>query len=216
MRHIQNRLSQLGLYSGKVDGLYGPKTKQALVWFQTMHGLQVTGRSNADTEQELFPPPLRDRTRWPNAVDLVAHFGQPGENQVLVECPWTLRLAWDPATTTRKIRCHRLVADSLQSVLSQALETYGRDGLVEIGADMYGGSLSVRLARGGSKMSTHAWGIAIDWDPARNRLRWGADRARLAKADCDPWWDIWEAAGWVSLGRKRNYDWMHVQASELT
>ena len=69
--------------------------------------------------------------------------------------------------------------------------------------------------RGGTQYSMHSWGIAIDFDPERNQLNWGRDRARLAAADCVPFWDIWEAEGWVSLGRARNFDWMHVQAARL-
>lgn len=28
-------------------------------------------------------------------------------------------------------------------------------------------------------------------------------------------WKCWEEEGWVSLGRQRNYDRMHVQAAKL-
>lgn len=62
---------------------------------------------------------------------------------------------------------------------------------------------------------THAWGLAIDWDPAHNKLKWGRDRARLARPEYDTWWRLWEEEGWVSLGRTRNFDWMHVQAVKL-
>jgi len=61
----------------------------------------------------------------------------------------------------------------------------------------------------------HAWSIAIDFDPARNKLSWNNTRARLAKPDAVKFWELWEAEGWVSLGRARNYDWMHVQAARL-
>ena len=69
--------------------------------------------------------------------------------------------------------------------------------------------------RGGTRLSTHAWGIAIDWDPERNQLKWGRDRAAFADAAYEPWWQAWESEGWVSLGRERNFDWMHVQAARL-
>jgi hypothetical protein len=61
----------------------------------------------------------------------------------------------------------------------------------------------------------HAYGVAIDFDSEHNQMRWGSDRARFAKSDYDAWWGYWEEAGWVSLGRERNYDWMHVQATRL-
>jgi hypothetical protein len=48
-----------------------------------------------------------------------------------------------------------------------------------------------------------------------NKLQWGRDRAAFASAEYDAWWRTWEAEGWVSLGRTRNYDWMHVQAARV-
>lgn len=73
----------------------------------------------------------------------------------------------------------------------------------------------MRKMRGGSKWSMHAWGIAIDIDPSNNRLRWGKDKARLARPEYDEWWQIWEGHGWTSLGRVKDYDWMHIQAARL-
>jgi len=69
--------------------------------------------------------------------------------------------------------------------------------------------------RGGNSWSMHSWGIAIDFDASRNQLRWGREKAVLAKPVYDAWWKAWEDEGWVSLGQERNYDWMHVQAARL-
>lgn len=51
--------------------------------------------------------------------------------------------------------------------------------------------------------------------PDRNQLKMGRDRAVFARPDYDVWWRCWEEEGWTSLGRTRNYDWMHVQAARL-
>jgi hypothetical protein len=61
----------------------------------------------------------------------------------------------------------------------------------------------------------HSWGIAIDYDPNRNKLRWGAEKAVFAREEYKPWWEFWEEEGWISLGRSRNFDWMHVQAARI-
>jgi len=85
----------------------------------------------------------------------------------------------------------------------------------QLGLDLYGGGYALRDKRGGSTPATHAWGIAFDFDPGHNQLKWSDARARFARPDYAAWWQCWEAEGWVSLGRTRNYDWMHVQAARV-
>lgn len=96
-------------------------------------------------------------------------------------------------------------------LLSRAI----KEGIRALGLDLFGGCLNVRAMRGGKALSMHSWGIAIDVDPEHNPLRWGRDKARMAGPDYAPFLDIWESEGWISLGRERNYDWMHVQAARL-
>ena len=73
----------------------------------------------------------------------------------------------------------------------------------------------VRELRWLHQRAMHSWGIAIDYDPDNNALHWGRDRASFALPAYDKWWDYWEAEGWVSLGRAKNFDWMHVQAARV-
>jgi len=37
----------------------------------------------------------------------------------------------------------------------------------------------------------------------------------VRQKDCEAFWKAWEEEGWLSLGRSRNFDWMHVQACRL-
>ena len=100
-------------------------------------------------------------------------------------------------------------------MLTKAKVHYGVSGLQSMGLDLWGGCLNVRKMRGGTKYSTHSWGIAMDWDPAHNQLRWDKNKALLAQPRYEMWWKFWEEEGWVSLGRARDYDWMHVQAAQI-
>jgi hypothetical protein len=228
-RAIQERLKELGLYKAKVDGISGKATIAAIRGFQRMHGLRPDGIAGHLTRVELFPAsmPERDaelpedpgRTQhdgmWPRQKDVERFFGPVGQNQAMLELPFPMRLAWDTRKLVHRFSIHEKVHDSAMRCLFRIADEYDAAGRKLIGIDLFGGCLNVRKMRGGSSWSMHSWGIAIDFDPARNQLKWGRDKARLAQPDCKRFWQIWEEEGWVSLGRARNYDWMHCQAARL-
>lgn len=49
----QQKLQAEGLYKGKIDGIDGPKTRQALNEYQKQHGLKPTGRLDQNTLAQL-------------------------------------------------------------------------------------------------------------------------------------------------------------------
>lgn len=156
---------------------------------------------------------------WPaeNNRSLSQFYGPPCTVPLTrVTVPWSMRLAWDQSTRIRTVSIHNKCASSLNRVFNEIANTYTAKELEDYGLGNYGGSYNCRRKIGGSTMSTHAWGIAIDFDPIRNQLSWGANRAFLARPELEPFWDIWENEGWVSLGRSKNFDWMHVQAAVIT
>jgi hypothetical protein len=225
---IQRRLKELGLYTGRVDGISGKLTVAAIRAFQRLHGLRADGIAGRLTQAELFPAPMPERDAeqdedavqpdvpmWPRQRDVEKVFGAPGANQTMLDLPFPMRIAWDTRQTLYRFSIHEKVHDSAKRCLIRVADAYDEHARKLTGMDLFGGCLNVRKMRGGSSWSMHAWGIAIDFDPSRNQLRWGRDKARLALPDCGTFWRIWEDEGWVSLGRARNYDWMHVQAARL-
>jgi hypothetical protein len=68
--------------------------------------------------------------------------------------------------------------------------------------------------RGGNAWSMHSWGIAFDFDPDRNQLKWGRDKAAFGRPEYGKWFELWEE-GAISLGRARNFDWMQTQFATL-
>jgi peptidoglycan hydrolase-like protein with peptidoglycan-binding domain len=50
---VQERLRQLGAYTGRVDGVWGPDSQAALDRFQQGRGLQATGQLNQATATTL-------------------------------------------------------------------------------------------------------------------------------------------------------------------
>lgn len=218
---LQSRLTAHGFPVGGIDGIIGPITIAAIKAFQLKHRIRVSGLADAETVAALRLPsspvpqmPTKSNV-WPTQKNVPSFFGEVGKNTVLIDAPYEMRLAWDRTARIKRISVHELVADSALKVLQLVERTYSRKEREDIGLDVFGGCLNVRRMRGGTEWSMHSWAIAMDFDPERNQLNWGRDKARLAKADAIPFWEAWEAEGWVSLGRTRNYDWQHVQAARL-
>ncbi len=207
---IQLGANEKGIEAGAVDGLWGTQTQFA---FEELVFFYQHGRKRSAWRPEEIEP----ANRWPrqNSPEFHEYYGRRGENLVTINAPYELKIAWDLRLKARKITCHRNVAESLTKVLENVRNTYGENDINSLRLNYFGGSFNNRLMRGGSQWSTHSWGIAVDFDPDRNRLRWGRDRAAFAHPIYNEWWRCWEEEGWVSLGRRRNFDWMHIQAAEL-
>jgi hypothetical protein len=144
----------------------------------------------------------------------LAKYGQPNETGTYlttIKLPYPMRIAWDLDTKVTKMRCHKLVADAFLSVFNELLEVYGYQRLVELGIDLYGGCFNFRKMRGGTSWSKHAWGIAIDLDPARNTLKETSKTARFARPEYKQMIDIFYKHGFISLGREQNRDFMHFE-----
>ncbi|GAV20784.1 hypothetical protein MMIC_P1758 [Mariprofundus micogutta] len=205
---IQIMCRDKGIEVGKVDGYWGPQTEFA--FDQLKHVIQFGELPSPWRDNE--NPEKRNPNNWPAESELDQFYGKVGENQVRLQLPYPHRLAWDKRKVIHSFYCHEKVRDSLCRVLTQVLDHYGMDEIKRLRLDLWGGCLNVRKKRGGSSYSTHSWGIALDYDSANNKLKWGRDRASFSSSEYDKWWEFWEAEGWVSLGRTKNYDWMHVQA----
>lgn len=149
--------------------------------------------------------------------NIIKKYGKPnqqGSYLTTIQLPYPMRLAWDLKTTVTKMRCHKLIADDFMAVFNDLLAHYGYDKIKELGIDLFGGCFNFRQMRGGSDYSRHSWGIAIDLDPARNLLKETSRTARFARPEYKAMIDIFYKHGFVSLGREKNYDWMHFEIKE--
>jgi hypothetical protein len=204
-----------GIEVGAIDGRLGPQTEYAFAVYAAKHlGAPppvVPDRDPAARDPQL--PPLT--SGWPHESQVSEFYGPMGVNQQRLQLPFAMKLAWDPAKIVRSFVVHEKVHDSALRCFERIADAYDEAARERIGIDLFGGCLNVRRKRGGTSWSMHSWGIAIDFDPQRNPLRASRASARLAQPDCETFWRIWEDAGWVSLGRSRDYDWMHVQAARV-
>lgn len=124
---------------------------------------------------------------------IIAKYGQPGDpdNLTSIILPYPMRIAWDLTKTVNRIQCHKLIAVNLTNVFNDLITHYGLPELQRLGIDLFGGCVNIRLQRGSkSKWSRHAWGIAIDLDPARNTLKETSKTARFARPEYKPMIDI--------------------------
>lgn len=150
--------------------------------------------------------------------ETIAKYGEPnvtGDGYlVTILLPYPMRLAWDTENVVNKMRCHKLVAGRFLAVFNEILRVYGYDKIKELGIDLFGGCFNFRKMRGGNDWSMHSWAIAIDLDPARNQLKETSKTARFARPEYKAMIDIFYKHGFISLGREKNYDWMHFEIKE--
>ena len=80
-----------------------------------------------------------------------------------IPLPFPLMLSWDHTQTVKEISCHKKLSKVFAEVFSQI---QANDLQTKI--QTFGGCFSFRQQRTGTKLSTHAWGIAIDMNPETN------------------------------------------------
>ena len=144
-------------------------------------------------------------------AQLNAKYGVPNEQGTYlttIVLPYPFLYDGKPVS---KMRCHKLVADKFLAVFNDILAHYGLAEIQRLGIDKYGGCFNYRKMRGGTQLSRHSWGVAIDLDPQRNLLKETSATARFARPEYKPMIDIFYKHGFVSLGREKNYDWMHFE-----
>jgi lysozyme family protein len=205
-----------GIEVGEIDGYLGPQTRHAFSVYAARRRGDPTVETWRDQEKKppTTPPPPR-ASNWPKQAEVSSFYGEVGQHQTKLVLPYPMRLAWETSTIVKWTFCHEKVHDAALRVLTRVLQHYGADKVRELRLDLFGGCLNVRKMRGGSGWSMHSWGIAFDFDPDRNQLKWGRDRAAFARPEYQKWWELWEEEGAVSLGLARNFDWMHVQFARL-
>lgn len=175
------------------DGFWGPKSIQRCK--DHLFGLM----------------PIPNPWPFPTREGLREFYGEPGDeaNLVAIEFPYPMFYGGQRVTKTR---CHKKVAASLLRILKNIGERgAGTREILEPAQD-YGGIFNFRNKRGGTSLSVHAWGAAIDLDADDNSFR-------------DPWplvadmplsvMEEFAKEGWTSAGAFWGYDAMHFQATRL-
>lgn len=204
-----------------VDGLVGPQTRYLrLVWAGEKIDRPADPEPKAPpkaSEPVSVPATPSKAPAWPrqNESAMNAFFGARGTNQVKLELPFPMRIAWDLSKTIRSYDCHQKVRPHMLRIWTRTKEHYGYEELKRLRLDLYGGCLNVRKMRGGNAWSIHSWGCAQDVDPERNQLNWKRNAASLDNPEYNKFWEFVYDEGAISLGKERDYDWMHFQFAKL-
>lgn len=142
--------------------------------------------------------------------ELIVKFGKPCDTNNHIRIKPAFPLMYGQAEVN-SIIVHKDTAAAFTNVFKDILAHYGLEKIIELGINKYGGTYNCRPMRGGKNWSTHAWAIAIDLDPERNQLKESHKTARFARLEYQPMIDIFYKHGFISLGRERDFDWMHFQ-----
>lgn len=113
--------------------------------------------------------------KWPHddTASLVSYYGDPRrkgftDNLVLVKPPWQMTFDGKPI---KGVQIHRKCAASLKAIFDDIWEECDQDeNKLPDGAIVFDGSYNFRPVRGSSRLSTHAFGAALDLDAEHNGM----------------------------------------------
>lgn len=152
--------------------------------------------------------------RWPRdtTAEMVAFYGQPGTGHTQIVPPYQLYYEGRPL---QRITVHQKIAEPVMRVLSRVLDEYGAENIRNLRLDVFDGCYNDRAKRGGTSRSVHAYAAALDFAAEWNPMHADHKTALFARPEYEGWFRAWEAEGAVSLGRARDFDYMHVQFARL-
>ena len=103
-----------------------------------------------------------------------------------IDLPFPLTLSWDHSRSVQRMTCHTKLSATFADTFSR-IQSAG----LQLKITGFGGCFSFRPQRTGGKLSTHAWGIAIDLNPESN--------AQGTAGDMD--------AGLVAIFKQAGFSW---------
>lgn len=158
---------------------------------------------------------------WPHedVSSLNAFYGDPrgpngqasaaweSSNLVLWTPPYPMFYSDGKMTPLKHLRVHKKCLDTFDAAFKEVLNHFGIDAIKAKRLNISGGTYCYRLERGGSRLSVHSWGCAIDMDPAHNPFphKWEPNKGML-----DPdFAAILQAHGFCWRGNVGDIDAMH-------
>lgn len=91
-------------------------------------------------------------------------------NISLFALPFMMLCSWPPYATVMRFQAHRFAGPRIIDALKLIAEKHGLNYLRENKLDRWGGCFNFRAIRGGTDLSVHSWGAAVDLNPDIGRL----------------------------------------------
>jgi hypothetical protein len=132
----------------------------------------------------------------------------------MIKLPYPMRLSWDKSKKVTRMKVNKHVKDNFLNVFNELLQHYGYDELVRLEIDVFGGCFNYRLMRGGSKLSRHSWGVAIDLNPEKNGLNTHVSKSQFAGKEYNKMMEIFEKNGFINYGKVILRDTMHFEIAK--
>ncbi len=212
VKNLQQALKSLGFPIGKVDGIFGNKTKEAVIAFQITSKLNADGVVGPITWEKLFPsssPHIPELVVPRSRDELYKVFGDPLDSGYwkayggFCETPPELNHVFTYQKDEKNgFWCNKLLISFFQSVYRAIVHA-------DLSAKLHSfdGCYNLRYTRGAKKLSMHSWGIAVDHNAKTNPL--GAD------GDIDSEIvEIFESEGFYWGGNFKRKDPMHFEFTE--
>lgn len=148
VRLIQNQLNSIYFIVGNPDGIFGPKTADAVTRFQSVNGLSMNGVLGPRTRQQLFNPyPAVDYSKFPSSLTISS-------------------LNSYAASLVRNF-LNLCTANGLNVTIVEAFRSWSRQDELYTQGRTQPGDI-VTDAEGGD--SYHNWGLAFDCAPVENGI----------------------------------------------
>lgn len=212
VKNIQQTLKTLGFPIGKVDGIFGNETKEAVVAFQITNKLNADGVVGSITWGKLFPdssPHIPELAIPRSRNELYKVFGDPLDSGYwrayggFCETPFELNHVFTYQKDEKNgFWCNKLLIPLFQNVYRAIVHA-------DLSAKLHSfdGCYNLRNSRGTQKLSMHSWGIAVDHNAKRNPL--GSDGDIDSEVV-----QIFESEGFYWGGNFKRKDPMHFEFTE--
>lgn len=223
-RTVQKHLADGGHYPGAIDGWAGPLTISSwrtsigaapvpaspIVVPVVQPGLPMAGHPSPATTYRL---PAENPTAM-NAFYGTANKAGSANDWFSFPDPQTRLYSRTGTLLTNRSgderldhKCHRLLIGRLTAALAEIYLVLGEAEYRRQGWHVYAGAFNYRNKMGGGGLSTHAWAIAIDFNPGENGWK------KYSTTFSDLAIDIMERWGFLSGFRAWGHDAMHFQAA---